>query len=253
MAPVATSSYPLRSSVSDQAAETSFTDRLALLLARTDCRRADSAEQKAAIFRLRYQAYLREGAIDPNPSGTFTDSFDETGNVYIFGLHVDGELAGAIRLHIASAKQPEFPTGEVFPDYLLPEIDAGKVIVDVTRFVANWKLARVYRGLPYITLRFALLAAEYFGAEDVLAAVRVEHQAFYRRNYFHLACGARPYPLLSKPIALMMLDFPATKDNMYRRYPCFRSTSSERRRLFERNPAHELTGKPIGVAAAHHP
>ena len=137
---------------------------------------------------------------------------------------------------------------------MLPEIEAGKVIVDVTRFVANWKLARVYRGLPYITLRFAWLAAEYFGADHILAAVRVEHQAFYRRNFmFHLACGARPYPLLSKPIGLMMLDFPAASDYMYRRYPFFRSTVFGAAQLFERRPARELTGKPIGVAAARHP
>ncbi|HXW29515.1 MAG TPA: hypothetical protein VEK55_09120 [Xanthobacteraceae bacterium] len=241
MGPVAGSSYRLRSTVSDQAAaELGFTDRLALLLARTECRRAESAKEKDPIYRLRYQAYLREGAIKPNSSGAFTDAFDDIGNVYIFGLHVDGELAGAIRLHVASAEHPEFPTGQVFPEYLLPEIEAGRVIVDVTRFVADWILARIHRGLPYVTLRIALLAAEQFGSERVLAAVRVEHQAFYRRNFFRSVCPARPYPLLSKPIALMVLDFAAARDDMYRRYPCFRSTLSERRLLFERSSAHEL-------------
>jgi N-acyl-L-homoserine lactone synthetase len=253
MAPVAKSSYSARSSVSDQAAQGSFADRLALLLARTECRRADSAEQRDAIFRLRYQAYLREGAIDPNPSEAFTDSFDETGNVYIFGLHVDGELAGAIRLHIASTAHPEFPTGEVFPEQLLPEVEAGRVIVDVTRFVADWNLARVHRGLPYITLRIAWLAAEYFGGDHILAAVRLEHQAFYRRAFtFHLACGARPYPLLNKPVALMMLNFPAARDYMYRRYPFFHSTVSERRMLFERRPGRDLKRGPLDLAAASH-
>src|SRR5579863_3726267 len=153
MGPLATPAYPSRSSVLDQAAsEGSFADRLARLLGRTESRRADCAEAREAVFRLRYRAYLREGAIDPNPAGTFTDPYDQTGNVYIFGLHVDGELAGSLRMHIASAQHPEFPTGDVFPEYLRPEIDAGKVIVDVTRFVADPNLARIHRGLPYVTL-----------------------------------------------------------------------------------------------------
>lgn len=246
MSPVARSAYPSRLTVSEHAAaEVSFTDRLALLLARTEYRRADSSMQRNAIFRLRYEAYQREGAIETNASGVFTDPFDETGNVYIFGLRVDGELSGAIRLHIASNRHPEFPTGEVFPEQLLPEIEAGRVIVDVTRFVADWKLARVHRGLPYITLRIAWLAAEYFGGDHILAAVRLEHQAFYRRAFnFHLACAVRPYPLLTKPVGLMMLNFPTAKDYMYRRYPFFHSTVAERRALFERSPAAE----PLNVA-----
>ena len=251
MSSVAKPSYQSRSAVSDRAAaKISFTDRLALLLAKTTCRRADSAEERDAVFRLRHEAYVRDAAIDPNRSGTFTDPYDEKSNVHIFGLHVDGELAGAIRLHIASAQHPEFPTGEVFPEHLLPEIGAGRVIVDVTRFVADWNLARVHRGLPYITLRLAWLAAEYFGGDHILAAVRVEHQAFYRRAFnFHLACGARPYPLLIKPVALMMLNFPTARDDMYRRYPFFHSTASERRKLFEHSPARELIREPIGVTA----
>ena len=38
-------------------------DRLAALLAKIECRRADSVEEREAVFRLRYRAYLREGAI----------------------------------------------------------------------------------------------------------------------------------------------------------------------------------------------
>src|SRR5438552_3519397 len=51
----------------------SFSDRVAQLLDRIDCRPAGSEEEREAIFRLRYQAYLREVAIGPNFSGTFCD------------------------------------------------------------------------------------------------------------------------------------------------------------------------------------
>ena len=158
-------------------------------------------------------------------SGRFTDVDDEDANAYIFGLYSDGELASSLRLHIASRDHPVFPSLQVFPDVLQPLLDAGRVIIDSTRFVADEKLSRLHRGLPYATLRPCMLAAEYFHADDMLAAVRVEHQAFYQRAFNHqVLCEARPYPQLAKPISLMSLHFPSAAERLYRRYPFFRST-----------------------------
>jgi N-acyl-L-homoserine lactone synthetase len=228
-----------RSTVSARAdANASFSDRVAQLLSRIQFRRADSDEEREAIFRLRYQAYTREGAIFSNSSGVFCDSYDETDNVYLFGLYIDDELASSLRLHVASREHPIFPSLEVFRDFLQPELDAGKTLVDSTRFVVDEALSRLHRGLPYATLRLCMLAAEYFRADDLLAAVRVEHQAFYRRAFNHkLICEARPYPQLAKPISLMTVHYPTAAPQLYRRYPFFRSTSFERRMLFERTPA----------------
>ncbi|MBO0756065.1 MAG: hypothetical protein J2P54_09405, partial [Bradyrhizobiaceae bacterium] len=64
--------------------------------------------------------------------------------------------------------------------------------------------------------------------------VRAEHQAFYKRTFGHRSiCGPRPYPLLSKPITLMTVRQAAAADQVYRRYPFYRSTFFERRMLFE--------------------
>ncbi len=214
-----------------------LSDRLTALLAKIECRRADSVGEREAIFRLRYQAYLREGAISANDTGRFTDADDEAHNAYIFGLYVDGELASSVRLHIASKEHPDFPSLHVFPDVLQPLLDAGRVLVDSTRFVADEKLSRLHRGLPYATLRPCMLAGEFFHADDMLAAVRVEHRAFYQRAFNHqVLCAARPYPQLAKPISLMSLHFPSATDWLYQRYPFFRSTVLERRRMFERLP-----------------
>jgi hypothetical protein len=70
----------------------SFSVSVAKLLDRIDYRRADTAELREAIFRLRYQAYMRDGTITANASGTFSDHYDDTDNVYLFGLYIDGEL-----------------------------------------------------------------------------------------------------------------------------------------------------------------
>ena len=215
---------------------TNLSESVARLLDKIDYRLADSTDAREAIFRLRYQAYTRDGGIFPNGSRKFSDAYDEIGNVFLFGVYIDGELASSIRIHVASREHPAFPTLDVFPDILQTEIDAGKVIVDSTRFVADEKLSRTYRVLPYATLRLGGMAAHHFHADHLLAAVRPEHQAFYRRIFHHRLVGApRPYPGLAKPICLMMADYPRFVGQVHRRYPFFRSTLFERRMLFEGN------------------
>jgi N-acyl-L-homoserine lactone synthetase len=225
----------------------SFSDSIAGLLGRIDAQRADSAEQREAIFRLRYDAYRREGVIPASPSATFSDAYDRTPNAYLFGLYIEGKLASSIRIHVASREHRDCPTLEVFPEYLQPEIDAGKIIIDPTRFVADEDLSRLHPGLPYITIRLCHLAAEYFHADLTLAPVRVEHQAFYRRAFnYQLLCEARPYPLLAKPVSLMAIRYPTDAEVARRRHPFFRSTHAERRMLFARP---ETPPMPPGATA----
>lgn len=227
--------------------ENAFSDSVSRLLDRMDVRLAESREDREAISRLRYQAYLREGAISPNSTGTFSDPYDEIGKVFLFGLYLDGQLASSVRIHVGCKEFPDFPSLHVFPEALQPLVDDGKVIIDTTRFVADEAMSRIYRGLPYATLRVSWLAGNYFGADYSLAAVRAEHQAFYRRMFHHqLICEPRPYPHLAKPICLMWIDYPAVADDVQRRYPFFRSTLFERRMLFEANPPS--TGHQAPVA-----
>ncbi len=223
-----------RSHPSEPGQEKDFADRLVRLSARIDCRRADTSEEREAIFRLRYEAYTREGAISPNACGKFSDPYDDADNAHLFGLYIDGELASSLRLHVASKESSDFPSREVFPDVLQPLLDAGNILIDSTRFVADERLSRIHRGLPYITLRPCMMAAEYFRADHCLAAVRAEHQGFYRRAFNHqVICESRPYPQLVKPISLMTLHFPSASAGLYQRYPFFHSTDFERRALFD--------------------
>jgi len=216
--------------------QNAFSNRVAELLDRLDCRLAETPEEREPIFRLRYEAYLREGAISPNASGTFSDPYDDLPNARIFGLYLDGELASSIRIHVTSPAHSDFPSHKVFADLLDPELHAGQVIVDPTRFVTSRLLSQLNPGLPHATLRLCWLAAEHFRAEHFLVAIRTEHQAFYKRTFRHrLICDARPYPLLAKPISLMTVNVAEAADQVYHRYPFFRSTFFERRMLFGRN------------------
>ena len=186
------------------------------------------------IFRLRYEAYRQEGAIEPNLSRSFSDRFDTLANAHIFGVYLDGELVSSMRLSISTPECPEIPALGVFSDILAPEIAAGRTIIDPTRFVVSPKIARSAPKISHVTARIGWMACEYFHADMVLATVRVEHQAFYRRMFGHKVMSeARHYPSLKKPISLMGLEYAAAKEKVHQRYPFFRSTYFERKMLFE--------------------
>jgi N-acyl-L-homoserine lactone synthetase len=205
------------------------------LLDQVDYRLVKTEEEKDAIYRLRYRAYLNEGAIEANREGKVTDRFDDLPNSWIFGVHVDGTLVSSLRICVATAEIPLTPAVEAFPDVLDAELAQGKLIVDPNRFVADPLSARKMPELPYLTLRLAYVACEHFNANLGTATVRAEHQAFYRRVFLHnVLCPPRPYPTLTKPLSLMAVDFHANRALVFQRYPLFGSTASERRKLFER-------------------
>jgi N-acyl-L-homoserine lactone synthetase len=221
------------SSVCPASSHQSLNDRVAELLERVDYRLTQSAKDRDAIFRLRYRAYSREGTITSNETGVYSDSFDDSDNAWLFGVHVDGNLAASIRLHVATRARPALPGLSVFPDILQPAIEAGKVVIDPTRFVTDHAASRRFPALCYVTTRLAWLACEYFKADLLLATVRHEHQAFYRRVFGHEPlCGPRHYPSLTKPICMMALDYASERNCVLRRHPFFRSSQFERRMLF---------------------
>lgn len=211
----------------------SFVDKVSHLLSRTEYRRAITHEDREAIFRLRYDCYIREGSIDPNPERRFTDPYDDIANVTICGLFVDGALSASMRFHVATPEHPEMPAQWAFPEYTQPLVDAGLVIVDPTRFVVAQEVARQHPGLAYLTARVGWVAGQHHGADRILSCARSEHQAFYKRVFgYKVVCEARHYPTLNKPQCMMVLDFPARKDWVHRRYPFFMSTEAERRAIF---------------------
>jgi hypothetical protein len=210
-----------------------FYERVGLLLARIDCRLAISGRQREEIGRLRYAACMRQRAVSQHSFPRFSDRYDWAGNVYLFGLYIDDELASSIRLHIASNEQPRFPSLDVFADVLQSKLDMGQVIVDCTRLVADEHHSRRCPELPYATIRFCMLAAEHFNADYLVTAASQPHQAFYRRafNYRPLS-EPRFHPDLAIPVRLMTLDYRSAADGLHKRYPFFRSTSAERVKLF---------------------
>ena len=214
------------------AARPTISQRIEQLLGAVEYRPTSGADLEA-IFRLRYEAYRREGAIEERESKRLEDKFDGSPNAHQIGLHIDGRLVAALRIHVASAEQCCSPAVDNFPDALVDAIARGKVIIDPNRFVIDFASSRSYPELPFMTLRLAFMAAAHFGADLVTATVRREHEAFYRRELLlRPVCPPRPYPTLTKPLGLMVVDFHQSSGEVLRRRPFYGSDGEERRRVF---------------------
>jgi hypothetical protein len=224
-------------SASAVASPLSFVERIQAFLDRVEYKRVETDEDREAIFRLRYDAYLREGAIQPSFGRRLSDRYDDLDNAWIFGVRVDGRLCSSIRIHVGNREFPDMVASDIFGDFVRPELAAGKVIVDPTRFVVDPAVAGGLPELPYVTVRLGHMAAEYFDADIVLATVRQEHRAFYKRVFGHVSvCEPREYPLLIKPLGLMMLDVNASRPIINSRYPFFISSPDERAQVFGPRP-----------------
>src|SRR5262245_14579812 len=86
-----------------------FLERVATLLEKVDYRLALDDDERDAIYRLRYDAYLREGAITPSFSRRFHDKFDDKDNTWTYGIYINGRLVSSIRIHVASSAFCEMP------------------------------------------------------------------------------------------------------------------------------------------------
>lgn len=209
-----------------------------------DYRLAQTPSEKEQIYHLRYRAYLREGAVKESAQQRVTDQYDDLPNSWTFGVYLFGELCSSVRISVLTSEWRQSCSAEAFGEILMPRLDRGEVIVDPARFVAEPDKVGQFPELPYVTLRLAYMACEYFKADLGLAIVRPAHQAFYRRVFLHETIAEpRLFPGLLKPVGLMAADFPALHEKVFTRYPIMRSSAFERRMLFERR------GQPFLVPA----
>jgi hypothetical protein len=205
------------------------------LLDRVDYRRIETPEDKDHLYLMRYKAYLQGGLILPSESLRVSDQYDDAPNAWTFGIYVDGELCSSIRLHVLTSEARMSYATELFGDILHPRLDQGEIFVDPARFVADPEKAQRFPELPYLTLRLAYLACEYFNADTGLALVRAEHQPFYRRVCMHETIAEpRSFPNVLKKVALMASDHRARREQVVARFPIMRSSAFERQTLFQR-------------------
>ena len=224
-----------------------FVDHVFHLLERVECRRVETAADQEAAYKLRYDAYRRENWIEASKTEKlFDDHYDRSPNGRVFGVFIDGEMASTIRIHVARDESEALPSTGVFGDVILPRLRQGHGIVDPTRFAVRLEFSRRFPELAYVTTRLSWLAMEHSEASYLLATIRSEHQAFYKRVFGHvLWSGERDYPNVNCKIVCMGLDFAEHKKRVEFRYPFFRSTHEEREKLFG-GWAGAKASRPVG-------
>src|SRR6202142_2730051 len=185
------------------------------LFDRVDYRRIETPEDKDRLYLIRYKAYRQGGLIPPSESERYSDRYDDAPDAMTFGVYVDGELCSSIRLHVLTSERRMSYTTELFGDVLHPRLDQGEVFIDPARFVADPEKAQRFPELPYLTLRLAYLACEYFNADTGLAVVRAAHQGFYRRVFLNETIAEpRPFPNVSKKVALMASGYRTLREQV---------------------------------------
>jgi hypothetical protein len=203
---------------------------------RVTCKLASSYVERDAIFKLRYQSYLRAGLISENSFGRCIEPADHADSTYLIGLCIDRRLVSSLRLQIGSLATPNFSSLELFPDVLEPILRNDKTVIDMSCVVTDGELARPYVWLPYMNLRSWIMAAEHFHADYIAAAVRPQHQVFYQRVLnceLHSELRLLPHHLTG--VGLVILDYASSAKRLYENLPFLRSTACERQQLFERN------------------
>ncbi|AAL53563.1 hypothetical protein BMEII0321 [Brucella melitensis bv. 1 str. 16M] len=112
-------------------------------------------------------------------------------------------------------------------------MNSGMHFVDPTRFAADPDLLSEYPAIPYITLRVAAMASEFFGADQCLAAVKPEHMAFYKRIFgTTVMADAREHEGYGIKVGLGAAPIRNIRDAVAVRYPFFKSQPHERRAMF---------------------
>jgi len=208
-----------------------------------------SSDQMDPVYRLRYDAYRREEFVPVNARQVVRDEFDELPNSYCYGVYIDDQLVSSVRFHYLTPEFRDSPSHSVFTDVLDPLLDQGMTILDPGRFTADYEASLAFPALPFLTLRIATMAVWHFSVKYCLNAVRPEHAAFYRRVFRSTQFSeARYYHGLSFPMVLYACDIPVIYGDLLRRYPFFRSTSEERKMMFERNESVKVVRPSVRLA-----
>ncbi|WP_110754397.1 N-acyl amino acid synthase FeeM domain-containing protein [Phyllobacterium leguminum] len=210
-----------------------FARQLLNFLDQVEYRRIVSAEDFEEIGRLRYRSYMSRNVMNDDFDGTIVDDLDRDSHAYVYGIYIDGQLVSTLRIHHITPEHRKGTSFKLFPDVLGPMLDRGMSFVDPTRFASEPALLSEYPAVPYLTLRIAAMASEYFAADFCLASVKPEHMAFYKRIFGSLPMAEpREHEGYGIPVGLSGAPVRAIRDMVAVRYPFFKSQPHERRSMF---------------------
>lgn len=233
--------------ISAQKNSQNFHEKLSRNLSETKYNIVNNRSDRDSVFQLRYRCYRKENLIPSTLEQKFSDNYDSDPNSIIFGARTEDAIVGSIRIHLLSKEHPLSPAYDTYHDILDPLVKNGETMIDPSRFVID-PLAHRKPLVPFSVIRLACMMAEHFEADWMLATVRPEHAAFYKRFCsLQPMAEARPYPGLSCPLMLLGARNKEVQDHVFERYPIFSSTLAERLALF----GTERTIERFGIQPAN--
>lgn len=194
------------------------------------------------IARIRYKAFTMVG-LAPANGELLIDELDFKPNAHVLGVYFNEKLVSTIRIHHVTAAERDSVAVSHFPDVMDPLLDSGQTFIDPVRFAADPEIMRDYPALPYLTLRVATMATDYFQADYCLSVIKPNHRAFYKRIFNSKELTPpRFFPKYESNIELHASNSHTELQKIYARFPFFNSEAFERRLMFGRQ---EGTGHPV--------
>jgi hypothetical protein len=221
-----------------------MSDQYLEIMDRLEYRRVESSEDLEEVGRLRSRSYGMLNLIDQQGTSIIDDA-DLAPNAHVFAVFYDGVIVSTIRLHHITREQPAGTSTKLFPDVVLPLLDQDMTFIDAVRHATDPDFLNEFP-TPFLTLRLAAMASEYFAVDYCLAPVIQFHAAFYRRAFGATQLAeAKAFKGIKDPIALFGAKVETIYDRVATRYPFFMSHPVERRMLFAK--ASELSTAPLSV------
>jgi len=209
-------------------------DRLLSVMDAIEYRRITTPEDFEDVGALRLKAFNAKDVYERKFDSPLVEALDYEPDTYVFGLYHAGLLVSSMRLNMLSASTPPTPAMELFSDTLSPLLAQGMVFVDPSRFAIDADASKIQPALPLLTHRLSTMMTLHKGADYCLCAVKLEHEAYYRR-VFGATRLAGPFEPDGMCVKAVLLGISRNNvDYVMSRNPLFHYTETEARLLFDR-------------------
>ena len=156
-------------------------------------------EQLQAVFRLRYENYLRKGYISTDPSGIMSDDWDSLAvTTHLIAMR-QGRILGAARLILDSERG--LPMERVFTEEIRSLRSRAKRLAEASALVTVSGTGRSSQGIWLRLCKAVWAQAKKQNADEFCIAVTQNHLGFYERLLFRKIGPGRYYKALNNVFA----------------------------------------------------
>ena len=171
-------------------------------------KRAHTATLRDEVYSLRYRAYRKEDAVDPNASEAFEDQYDHQPNHALWALTYEDKVIGSVRTTWFDPAEPHpIPEMDAYREDLAKVVAKDACILSGNRLVTEPNLSSAGAQAVLLLLRHFMVTASHRASDWAVAAARSNHLVFYRKVFrASVVSQSRMYPGLRCPMHLMICD-----------------------------------------------